>query len=864
MKIVKHSIFILLLFFVSNTSFAQTIYVSLDGNDNNDGSENHPYKTFSKAVSVMSSGATCIIKEGVYEQTLIVNKNGTAANNLTFKAAPGERVEIRATNYINGWQQHTGAIYKTSVDMNIDSRFRVVYHQDELMNIARWPNDSDANRWTIDCTPVTGGDGSHFLIGGGIQDIDWTGGMVYYLGAHSGTSWTRTITSNTNTRINYDGVDITKWPFSNHNPTWIEGSPDNKRGQVYLFNKLEALDTGREWYYDQTNKILYFQTENGTIPAENSVSFAVTKYSVELKGDYITLKDIHVFGGSVKIHNNADNNTIENCTILHGSEGHDALNNTSAQVGEAALEVLGDNTVITGCTINHSNVSGIVLAGWAASNCLIEKNTILNTDYLGIHASPIRCSASNSKVLKNYIQNAGRDGMYVTSLNFEVAYNDVSYSQKINSDSGIFYTVGNSNLRNAEIHHNWFHDATAPAYSHDPSKAGKAAGIYLDNDSKGFTVHHNVVWNVSWTGYQVNWNNTNLDFFHNTIWNPDEAMASWVNGFSQENNKIYNNYSSHPDWFAGENGTEFDIKNNLIDANSPFEDAENQNFYPKSGSAVVDKAPTINGFDKPYKGASPDIGAYELGGTRWTAGIDAIEDTGEGLDWSIYDTKFTIKTYAENCSNKNNGKISIDADFYEDYILSFNGENLNFTKNIIIENISPNTYDLCISLASNTSESQCFELRIDNAPLLKSNTSIKNNEISFSMENGTAPYSIAINDIEVKEVSIPNFSLKINEGDIVSVTSSKECEGKIIEKIDLSTITSIYPNPTADFVHIKLPIEEGKIQIEIFDLHSKIVASKIYTIVNHELTIDLKNYKSGIYFTKLNTKTPQFIKIIKR
>ena len=70
---------------------------------------------------------------------------------------------------------------------------------------------------------------------------------------------------------------------------------------------------------------------------------------------------------------------------------------------------------------------------------------------------------NNVKILKNTIINAGRDGMYVTGVNFEVAYNDVSYSQKINSDSGIFYTVGNDNLRNAEIHHNWFHDATAPA-----------------------------------------------------------------------------------------------------------------------------------------------------------------------------------------------------------------------------------------------------------------------------------------------------------------------------------------------------------------------------------------------------------------
>ena len=195
-----------------------------------------------------------------------------------------------------------------------------------------------------------------------MPDIDWSGGIVYYLGAHSGTSWTRTITSNTTTRINLAGVDINKWPFSNHNPTWLEGSPDNRRGQLYLFNKLEALDYANEWYYDAASQMLYLQTEDGNIPADNSVEFATHKFAVELKGDYIKLQGLDIFGGSVKIHNNADNNSIENCSIIHGSEGHDSLTNTSAQVGDAALEILGDNTVISGCTIDHSSVSGIVVS----------------------------------------------------------------------------------------------------------------------------------------------------------------------------------------------------------------------------------------------------------------------------------------------------------------------------------------------------------------------------------------------------------------------------------------------------------------------------------------------------------------------
>ncbi|MEW4925599.1 T9SS type A sorting domain-containing protein [Algibacter sp. 2305UL17-15] len=641
MKKTLHLFLCLSILFCSSILLAQDVYVATNGNDTTgDGTIGNPYLTFNKAVSVMNTAKnTCIIRGGIYEESLIVNKNGNSTTPLTFKAAAGENVEIRATSIVNGWSLHSGSIYKATVNMTIDSRFRAVYHNDEYMDLARWPNNTDNDRWTVDCTPVTGGDGTHFLDNtNNIPGIDWTGGLVYYLGAHSGTSWTRTITSSTTSRIDFTAVNTGSWPFSIHNPGVWRAYPGNNTGQMYLFNKLEALDHAREWYYDSGTNTLYLQTANGTLPANDSVEYARTKYVAEITGDYVNLEDLNFFGGSIKIHNNADNNQILNCQIIHGSEGHDELNNTDAQVGEASIEVLGDNTIIKDCTIDHSSVSGIFIAGWAASNGTFEGNYISNIDYVGIHASPIRSSANNMEILKNTILNAGRDGMYVAGSNCEVAYNDVSASQQINSDSGVFYTVGNASLKNNEIHHNWFHDATAPAYSHAVGEAPKAAGIYLDNDSKGYVVHHNVVWNVSWTGYQVNWNNTFLDFFHNTIWNAQDAMDSWVNGHSQSDNKVYNNYASAGDWHPNAGDTYpnvfFDIQDNLITPTSPFEDANNQDFMPKNGSAVVDQGQLISGINDSYKDAAPDIGAYELGGTQWTAGVNAIEDTGDVLSTS--------------------------------------------------------------------------------------------------------------------------------------------------------------------------------------------------------------------------------------
>lgn len=842
---------------------AQTIYVATNGDDSNDGSINSPYRTFSKAVSEMAPGDVCIIREGVYRETLDITVNGSSGSPLTFKAADGETVEIRATETVSGWQVHNGNIYKATVNMPIESRFRTVYHNGEYMDLARWPNNTDNNRWTVDCTPVTGGDGSHFTLNN-VPNIDWTGGLVYYLGAHSGASWTRTITNSTTSRIDHSGVDITKWPFTPHNPTVWRNYDGNNRGQLYLFNKLEALDHAREWYYDAPANTLYFQPANGTLPVDGEVEYAARKFVAELKGDYIVLDGIEFFGGSIKVHNNADNNMILNCKVIHGSEGHDSLTNTSAQVGEAAIEVLGANTVIKGCTIDHSAVNGITIANWSgAHNSVVEGNYISNIDYVGIHASPIRSSARDVKIIKNTIFNTGRDGMFVAGTGCEIAYNDMSASQKINSDSGIFYTVGNNDLKNTEIHHNWFHDATAPSYSHANDEPGKAAGIYLDNDSKGYTVHHNVVWNVSWSGYQINWNNTNLDFYHNTIWNAERAMDSWVNGRDQENNKVYNNYANTGSWFTGDGPTEFDIKNSPIFPDSPFVDADNQNFMPMAGSALIDGGITISGFDKIYHGNAPDVGAYERGGTMWTAGVNAIEDTGVGDPLTIFDTRFTIKTFTESCPGMDNGKIEIDADITEDYVATFNGSSIEFTDMGVFENIAPGSYELCISFKEET-ESQCFTTVIKEAAQIFGKSILSSNKITMSITAGTAPYTVYINNEVALETNSSLFSVDVVHGDVVKIKSSKDCEGDILKTIDFYGSAVAFPNPTRNNFQLIMPIDEGNVHVELYDIRSQLISSKVYSINAGKIELSLTDSPSGIYFAKIiNAKKPVIVKVLK-
>lgn len=69
-------------------------YVATSGSDANSGSQASPFKTFSKAVSVMAPGDTVHVFGGSYTERLSISKNGAANALLTVKPVEGQKVVI--------------------------------------------------------------------------------------------------------------------------------------------------------------------------------------------------------------------------------------------------------------------------------------------------------------------------------------------------------------------------------------------------------------------------------------------------------------------------------------------------------------------------------------------------------------------------------------------------------------------------------------------------------------------------------------------------------------------------------------------------------------------------------------------------
>lgn len=72
----------------------QAIYVSLNGNDQNDGKKSKPFRTLKKAASEANAGTTVLIRKGTYNEKLAVKYSGTKSKPITFKAYNKEKVVL--------------------------------------------------------------------------------------------------------------------------------------------------------------------------------------------------------------------------------------------------------------------------------------------------------------------------------------------------------------------------------------------------------------------------------------------------------------------------------------------------------------------------------------------------------------------------------------------------------------------------------------------------------------------------------------------------------------------------------------------------------------------------------------------------
>lgn len=110
--------FNLILLFCSLCCFVQgrEYHVSVKGNDNNAGTVEAPFKTINRAVYYAFPGDIITVHAGTYREWVNPLRGGTSDDNrIVYRAAPGEKVEIKGSEVITGWTKTKGGVWKVVI-----------------------------------------------------------------------------------------------------------------------------------------------------------------------------------------------------------------------------------------------------------------------------------------------------------------------------------------------------------------------------------------------------------------------------------------------------------------------------------------------------------------------------------------------------------------------------------------------------------------------------------------------------------------------------------------------------------------------------------------------------------------------------
>ena len=112
----RMSLVLCMLLLLSGALQAREYHVSADGNDTNKGTAKAPFQTISRAAEVAQPGDVITAHEGVYRERINPLRSGQSdQKRIVYQAAPGEKVVIKGSELIKGWQKVQNDTWKVTI-----------------------------------------------------------------------------------------------------------------------------------------------------------------------------------------------------------------------------------------------------------------------------------------------------------------------------------------------------------------------------------------------------------------------------------------------------------------------------------------------------------------------------------------------------------------------------------------------------------------------------------------------------------------------------------------------------------------------------------------------------------------------------
>jgi hypothetical protein len=609
---------------------AATYHVSPSGDDSAAGTADSPWRTLQAAAERLRAGDTCFVQAGVYRETVQPHHSGQRGKPIRFEAAPGSRPVIDGSEPIHGpWSVHKGRIYRTQVG----SEFAQLFADGRMLVEARWPNRSfpdqlwDRDRW------ATADTGSRYglMIDSELAatGIDWTGGLAVLNVAHQFFTWTRPVLRHApgsdTFEYSQDLAGITR--YATETRPWEDD-------RYYLVGKLEALDMPGEWHLDRSSHTLYLWLPDGSDPGAHRITAKARDHGLIIEEkSHVEIRGIDFFACGFRF-DRCTAGLVEDARLLYPAFARH-LDEPGHTEDRACPQMNGDDHAVRRCLFAWSATDGLRLSGRrnTVEDCLVQDFSWDGSlAHGGLRLENTGDTADGSTIRQATVRRGGNALVNFRGPGHVIERNHVYDGGRACKDVALVYT-GLPTCAGGIVRHNWVHGCR--------TEEGGGLGIRGDDQTRGLTVHHNVVWDCGRDGiivkgdHNIVCNNTVFEIgipekpgnFVNLHVEP-EPKKPWRNQWpllevQNQNSRIANNAAititgsnSGSPYPFGDN-----MEHNYQGLHLGLVNPAHHDFRPSSDSPLVDAGIVIGGITDGFHGAAPDIGAYESGIAPWKPGI---------------------------------------------------------------------------------------------------------------------------------------------------------------------------------------------------------------------------------------------------
>ncbi len=394
-----------LIFSVGADDASETVfYVSPDGSDSGDGSLNAPFATLAAARDAvrkvngnMSGDITVYLRGGDYRLTEPVvfdtRDSGTNGHTVSYKAYAGETPVINGSQKVTGWSKFNDKLWSAPLDRSY-----------KLRNL--YVNDRRANMGSVR-VQSKGGYGK-YSITAGQADWAWDSGTKDDGSAYAdnsmpritsnfddleiinGTTWNENIVCTRDVKYeNGSVVLLYQQPYGSiaQTPGW--GAGFSTGGTHTIYNAFSFVDDPGEFYFDKTDKVLYYYPRQGDDMSTADVEAPIADQLIVVKGESTSKRVENISFSGITFAN-----TDYQLTDVDGSHGK-----TTCQAAQT-------------------------YTAFADSNWHNKKYEMVDTLPAAVHVE----SSKNITFTGNVIKHTGADGISMTNdvVNSEISANFIT------------------------------------------------------------------------------------------------------------------------------------------------------------------------------------------------------------------------------------------------------------------------------------------------------------------------------------------------------------------------------------------------------------------------------------------------------